>query len=380
MSPGVLSLGSLFTGTGALDMAAAAVLGPLRITWVSDTKPAAQRFLAHRFPGVPNLGDMTRMWPAIGPLTSAAAAVEPIDVLTAGWPCQPHSAAGKRLGERDHRALWPNVIRAIQVIRPTVFLGENVARIVTNGELRRVIRSLAALGYVGAWGCYRASGIGAPHRRDRCFVVAVDLAAYARCGLAALTHALAGGGAGPAGIGATQPGGRRRGTPDALTLLPTPRAGDAIRGGGDAHAVERAMRGDASRSSATGISLNTAVTLLPTPRALIRDQCAPSEPVSWGRYSGAVQRWEHVFGRRAPAPTQVGPRGGLQLAPPLVEWMMGLPDGWVTDVPDLAPRATGHRNAALSMLGDGVVPQQAEYAYRELLGVLFGRLAAERPA
>jgi hypothetical protein len=51
--PGVLSLGSLFTGTGALDMAAETVLGPLRHAWVSDTKPAAQRFLTHRFPGAP---------------------------------------------------------------------------------------------------------------------------------------------------------------------------------------------------------------------------------------------------------------------------------------------------------------------------------------
>jgi len=413
--PGVLSLGSLFTGTGALDMAAEAVLGPLRLAWVSDTKPAAQRFLAHRFPGVPNLGDMTRVWPAVGPLTAEAAGVEPVDVLTAGWPCQPHSAAGKRLGEKDPRALWPNVLRAIHAVRPAVFLGENVARIVTNGELRRVVRSLAEIGYVGAWGCVRASDIGAPHRRDRCFVVAVDPTAphapslgrtdlAPGCDCAALpVRAVAGASAGDragAAPARVRELGRATGELAALTLLPTP--------------TQNMTTGAGTSGRDGGLNLQTAVALLPTPRAsdgrhggpgMTTSSGSPTLPAlavqhanRWGVYADAIARWEHIFGRGVPAPTQhsvawldmiarrragrdgrpVGMRGSLrprpQLAPRFVEWMMGLPDGWVTGVPDLAPRANGHRNAALGMLGDGVVPQQAVYAYRMLLGALGERL------
>lgn len=75
----------------------------------------------------------------------------------------------------------------------------------------------------------------------------------------------------------------------------------------------------------------------------------------WGPYAAAIARWESVLGRPAPAPTEEGPKGGRRLSSLLVEWMMGLPEGWVT----------GHglpRTAELKMLGNGVVPQQAIYA------------------
>lgn len=75
----------------------------------------------------------------------------------------------------------------------------------------------------------------------------------------------------------------------------------------------------------------------------------------WGPYAAAIARWESVLGRPAPAPTEEGPKGGRRLSSLLVEWMMGLPEGWVT----------GHglpRTAELKMLGNGVVTQQAIYA------------------
>lgn len=71
-----------------------------------------------------------------------------------------------------------------------------------------------------------------------------------------------------------------------------------------------------------------------------------------------------MFGRRAPSPVEPGPKGDPRLSPRFVEWLMGLPAGWVTDVPGLS------RNAQLKALGNGVVPQQAEMALRLLLPAL----------
>ena len=82
--------------------------------------------------------------------------------------------------------------------------------------------------------------------------------------------------------------------------------------------------------------------------------------MAWGAYWPAIARWEAVTGRRAPRPTEPG-RTGERLSPRFVEWMQGLPEGWVTDVPGLS------RNAMLKALGNGVVPQQAALALRLLL-------------
>jgi DNA (cytosine-5)-methyltransferase 1 len=88
----------------------------------------------------------------------------------------------------------------------------------------------------------------------------------------------------------------------------------------------------------------------------------------WGPYAAAVQQWETTLGRAAPAPTETGPKGSPRLAAAFPEWMMGLPAGWVTDVPGIT------RNEALKALGNGVVPQQAAAALRVMLNA--GRAAA----
>ncbi|WP_229789877.1 hypothetical protein [Pilimelia terevasa] len=80
----------------------------------------------------------------------------------------------------------------------------------------------------------------------------------------------------------------------------------------------------------------------------------------WGIYAQAVAGWESILGRPAPAPTVLGAHGKPVLSPVLVEWLMGLPEGWVTDLG--LPRTR-----ALHVLGNGVVPQQAEAALRRLL-------------
>jgi len=82
----------------------------------------------------------------------------------------------------------------------------------------------------------------------------------------------------------------------------------------------------------------------------------------WGRYSAAISRWEAILGRPAPAATQPGSSGSPVLAPPFVEWLMGLSAGWVTD-----PQIGLARTAALRILGNGVVPHQAALALQLLL-------------
>ena len=113
-----MKLGSLCTGYGGLDLAAEHVLGPLHHTWHAEIDPHASKVLAHHWPTTPNLGDLTTVdWTT----------VPPVDVLTAGYPCQPLSLAGRRAGMTDERWIWDDVIRAVRDLRPRLVLLENVA-------------------------------------------------------------------------------------------------------------------------------------------------------------------------------------------------------------------------------------------------------------
>ncbi len=91
------------------------------------------------------------------------------------------------------------------------------------------------------------------------------------------------------------------------------------------------------------------------------------EYTDFGDYADAIARWETVIGRPAPSPTEpTGKNGAHRLSPAFTSWMMGLPDGWITDVPGIT------RNEALKACGNGVVPQQAAAALRLLLSVSEG--------
>jgi DNA (cytosine-5)-methyltransferase 1 len=137
---------------------------------------------------------------------------------------------------------------------------------------------------------------------------------------------------------------------EALRLLPTPRATDGSKGGPN----QRNGRGEVD-------SLPGLAPLLPTPTAVMaprnnRDEEQLVGRIDFGAYTGAVRRWEQAT-RPAPPPTANG-----RLSPRFVEWMMGLPEGWVTDVPGLS------RTSQLKILGNGVVPQQAVRALIEIGG------------
>lgn len=155
-------IGSLCTGFGGLDLAVELVLGG-RLAWYAETDPHANTVLAHHWPDITNLGDIRTIdW----------STVTPVDIVTAGFPCQDISNAGKRAGITGvHSSVWTAVAGAVRALRPALVYVENVAALRRRG-LDRVHADLAALGYDTNWICLRASDIGAAHRRDRLFLLA----------------------------------------------------------------------------------------------------------------------------------------------------------------------------------------------------------------
>ena len=133
---------------------------------------------------------------------------------------------------------------------------------------------------------------------------------------------------------------------EALRMLPTPTAGDA--------SSSRNSTATRHKMPPTGLHADDTLTY-----ALVPVGDAPNR---WGEYADAIARQEAAFGRHAPPPTETAPRGGQRLSCKFDEWLMGLPDGWVTDVPGVT------HNEALKLCGNGVVWQQAYAALTFMLG------------
>jgi DNA (cytosine-5)-methyltransferase 1 len=95
-----------------------------------------------------------------------------VDCISAGFPCQPFSLVGKRLGQFDPRNGWPATRRIIGEIRPALIKLENVPGLISNFYIRRIFGDLAELGYDAEWGCLSAGDIGAPHKRKRLWIFA----------------------------------------------------------------------------------------------------------------------------------------------------------------------------------------------------------------
>jgi len=312
---------SLCTGTGALDMAVGAFYGA-DVVGVAETDPGACKLLELRALGVPNLGDITQLdW----------ATVPECDILTAGFPCQPVSHAGKRKGMADERWIWESIAEGLRQLRPAVAVFENVRGLLTaNGghAFARVLHDIHSVGiYECRWGAVRAADAGASHRRERIFIlcVAADTAEF---------------------------GHQRSRTPR--------RRRDGSTNGGDTGAERRT-----AEHETVGAAIGSAAELrerhseaaadpddgrLKGIRAEHRLEEAAGEPPPvdrFGPYGPAVERWERIVGRRAPDPTDE--RG---LNPWFVEWMMGFETGFVCS-------AGLSRTDELRLLGNSVVAQQA---------------------
>lgn len=95
-----------------------------------------------------------------------------VDVVTAGFPCQPFSLAGSRKGHEDERNLWPETIRVIRDVRPRFAFLENVPGLLRSGYFGRVLGDLAECGYDAEWCVLGADDVGAPHRRKRLWILA----------------------------------------------------------------------------------------------------------------------------------------------------------------------------------------------------------------
>jgi DNA (cytosine-5)-methyltransferase 1 len=157
--------GSLFSGIGGFDLAA---------EWMGwenkfhcEWNPFGQKVLHYYWPEAEQFTDITK--------TNFTKYANKIDILTGGFPCQPYSSAGKRLGKEDERHLWPEMLRAIREIKPRWVVGENVYGLVNWSEglvFHEVQADLEAEGYEVQPYLLPAAAVNAPHRRDRIWFVA----------------------------------------------------------------------------------------------------------------------------------------------------------------------------------------------------------------
>ena len=280
----MLKIGSLCTGYGGLDLAVEAYF-QAKTVWCAEFDKYASQVIATNF-DVPNYGDIKAInW----------AEVEPIDILTAGYPWQPFSHAGYRKGTDDDRHIFPYILEAISILRPQWVILENVRGHLSLG-LKDVLQGLAEQGYNAKWKIVRASDVGAPHQRARLFIIAYT-DSNAR----------------------TQP---RR---DNRSISSK---GKEILNGSD-----RQVNGSSNKD-------------------------ASDTHNQYKSHNGQVQKLGRRFTARCKMHLQEPPNALDQdgkLNAEFVEYMMGLPVGWITN--------TGlSRAQQLKILGNGVVPQQAEYA------------------
>ena len=287
-----MKVGALCAGYGGIELGLSKIV-KTELAWVSEIEPNASRLLQHRY-GVPNHGDLTKI--GVEDEVLFTENIEPVDIITAGFPCQPFSVAGDRKGVNDERWLIDDVCRIARITEAKWLILENVRGILTANSGDAIARVCAAMAYNGfsrwEWGTLRASDIGTPHERDRWFCVATN--------------------------------------------------------------TNSSGWGKHSR----GISVDQKQPTLKCNSATFkRDQHLRTASTEYGKYANAICRWEKILNRKAPCPIKE-----LKLNCWFVEWMMGLPLGWVC-----GEELGISRTACLKMLGNGVIPQQAAVAISTLL-------------
>lgn len=155
----------LFAGIGGFELAAR-WMGWNTIAW-SEWDPFCQKVLSYHFPEAKGYGDIKQ--------SDFTQYRGQCDILTGGFPCQPYSVAGKRLGKEDDRHLWPEMLRAIREIQPRWIVGENVRGLLSWNDgvvFEEVCSDLESEGYEVQAFIIPAAGVGAPHRRERVWIIA----------------------------------------------------------------------------------------------------------------------------------------------------------------------------------------------------------------
>lgn len=157
-----ITIGSLFAGIGGLELGLErAGLGP--VLWQVERDAFCRSVLAKHWPTAERIENVQ---------AAGIANLRPVDLICGGFPCQDLSIAGKGAGlAGDRSGLWSEYARIVREIRPRFVVVENVSALRTRG-LGVVLGDLAAVGYDAWWCCISASAIGAPHRRDRLFIIA----------------------------------------------------------------------------------------------------------------------------------------------------------------------------------------------------------------
>lgn len=154
-----MRIGSLFSGIGGLELGLERA-GVGHTVWQVEIDPFCRKVLAQHWPGAERFEDVTKFQG------------RPADLICGGFPCQDISSAGNREGITGARSsLWIEFARIIGLVRPRLVVVENVSALLIRG-MGNVLGDLATLGYDAIWDCIPAQAIGAPHRRDRIFVVA----------------------------------------------------------------------------------------------------------------------------------------------------------------------------------------------------------------
>jgi DNA (cytosine-5)-methyltransferase 1 len=346
-----VKIGSLCTGYGGLDMAVEAVFDA-KTVWVSEIDKYASQVIKERF-WVTNHGDLkTINWHE----------VEPIDILTAGYPCQPFSHAGERKGLNDERHIFPYILEAISILRPRYAIMENVRGHLSLG-FKEVLKGLAEVGYDAKWRIVRASDVGAPHQRARLFIIAEPSNADSQ-----RTH-----------LGELQPTQGSQGQPQSQSCSCCKTTSNTIGErcqnkscckksnefeqsiitNADSHACKESRRTDRSIRGTTSEVINGSDRSINGCCCAIA--CNPNNQCVTHNWS--MSQLGRRFATRCEMRMQRTPNTldlEGRLNPVFVEYMMGLPNGWVTDL-------GFSRSQELKMLGNGVVPQQAEYAIHQLL-------------
>lgn len=159
-----LTFGSLFSGIGGIDLGLQRA--GFQIAWQVEIDEYASQVLAKHWPDVARFRDIR---------DCGRHNLSHVDLIAGGFPCQPHSLAGKRRASADDRDLWDEFYRIICELRPRWVVAENVPGLLSSEDGRffgRVLRDLATCGYDAEWQVLSAAAVGAPHLRERIFLVA----------------------------------------------------------------------------------------------------------------------------------------------------------------------------------------------------------------